>query len=110
MKENVIDFTKEYLGDIEVTDTKIENNLYVPREGFAGRIFSDDLLRLVLEEEDLIEARNDLKLDLVSSFNQGLDTALEVLGQFYINDDTRRAEENNDFIDMLILEVGKYYN
>ena len=111
MKDNVIDFTKECLGNInENTDTKIENNLYVPREGFAGRIFSDDLLRLGLEEEDLIEARNDLKLDLVSSFNQGLDTALEVLGQFYINDDTRKAEENNDFIDMLILEVGKYYN
>ena len=111
MKDNVIDFTKECLGNInENTDTKVENNLYVPREGFAGRIFSDDLLRLGLEEEDLIEARNDLKLDLVSSFNQGLDTALEVLGQFYINDDTRKAEENNDFIDMLILEIGKYYN
>lgn len=110
MKENVIDFTKEYLGDVGATDTKIENNLYVPREGFAGHIFSDDLLRLGLEEEYLVEARNDLKLDLVSSFNQGLDTALEVLGQFYINDDTRKAEENNDFIDMLILEIGKYYN
>ena len=110
MKDNIIDFTKECLGNIEKTDTKVENNLYVPREGFSGTIFSDDLLRLGLEEEDLIEARNDLKLDLVSSFNQGLDTALEVLGQFYINDETQKAEENNDFIDMLILEIGKYYN
>ena len=45
MKDNIIDFTKEYLGDVGATDTKIENNLYVPREGFAGRIFSDELLR-----------------------------------------------------------------
>ena len=111
MKDNVIDFTKECLGNInENTDTKVENNLYLPREGFSGVVFSDDLLRLGLEEEDLIEARNGLKLDLVSAFNQGLDVALEVLGQFYINDETQKAEENNDFIDMLILEIGKYYN
>ena len=60
--------------------------------------------------QEYIDVIESLKLDLVSSFNQGLDTALEVLGQFYINDDTRKAEENNDFIDMLILEIGKYYN
>ena len=110
MKENIIDFTKEYLGDVGATDTKVENNLYVPREGFSGVVLSDNLLKIGVGQEDLESVRNGLKLDLVSAFNQGLDTALEVLGQFYINDDTRKAEENNDFIDMLILEIGKYYN
>lgn len=110
MKDNIIDFTKEYLGNVEETNIKVENNLYLPREGFSGHVFSNDLLKIGVEEEDLEYVRNDLKLDLVSSFNQGLDTALEVLGQFYINDETQKAEENNDFIDMLILEIGKYYN
>ena len=110
MKENIIDFTKEYLGDVGATDTKVENNLYVPREGFSGVVLSDNLLKIGVGQEDLESVRNGLKLDLVSAFNQGLDTALEVLGQFYINDETQKAEENNDFIDMLILEIGKYYN
>lgn len=111
MKDNIIDFTKECLGNInDNTDTKVENNLYVPREGFTGVVFSDDLLKIGVTQEDLENVRNSLKLDLVSAFNQGLDVALEVLGQFYINDETQKAEENNDFIDMLILEVGKYYN